>query len=900
MKNIFIVLLYITIFTNINAQWVTIPDSNFVIFLHQNYPQCMSGNEMDTTCTAIILEDSLNCSSKFIQDISGIEYFKNLETLICDNNFIDSIFTLPVFLKHLSVSRFILSYIQELPPLLEYLDCSESYYLSSLPPIPASLKYLNIDDNQFTILPNLPNELVGLHFSSNQISSIPSLPDSLISLDCGFNQLTSLPSLPKNLSYLICRNNQISYLPPFPPFMFWLECQYNQITSISTLPDTMFALRLHNNPISCLPSVSFIWWSFSIDNTNIQCLPNVITEIIWGNVYNGPLCDMYNPNGCEYAGNIKGKVYFDSNLDCKEGIYDVRLKNIKLELRNGGNVVQQTLSNDIGRFFFNEGQGSYTVKADTTDLPFSIHCPSNNLHNFNIIGNDTLKYKNDFAVQCKGGFDVGVRSIVRTDGNFIPADTSEIKISAGDMAEFYGLNCANGINGTVSVNIQGPVNYLGSSSGALSPIVSGNNLIYNINDFGLINDSDFKFLLLTDNSAQVGDTICIEVMVFSLAGDNNTSNNSLKYCFTISNNINNGNYKEIFPLDIVSPGDWVFYTIHFQNPDIGSVQHFYITDTLNPYLNASTFTLLSYSHQPVMQIIGNVVKFNFPHLNLPDSISDFINSKGYVQFKIKVAPNAPIGTIISNSANNYFDFVNHLVTNMVNIEVDCPFVPTIYPSTVSLCPGEQDTLWTEIYDNYQWFKDGLVVPGATQQFFYVNPLYYAGAHINVLVSSNGCIKYSDSVFVNTFPAPPTPVITLSGSNLTTQTGYTYQWYLNGNPIAGNTNTIQVQGPGSYTVTITDNNGCSETSAAFVITSIIESLQSGSVSVIYNNGLLQINRSITNYDEEIFVLDITGRIVANTKLAKGISQTEIQLNGVAPGIYFVKINDASSSVKFFVE
>jgi hypothetical protein len=344
---------------------------------------------------------------------------------------------------------------------------------------------------------------------------------------------------------------------------------------------------------------------------------------------------------------------------------------------------------------------------------------------------------------------------------------------------------------------------------------------------------------------------------------------------------------------------------------------------------------------------------------------------------------------VSGSPSQCPNYVQSLFDDVQVVMATAP-VPTVTPNNLMLCPNETDTLWTQVFGTYQWFKDGVLIPGATQQFLVVDQFNDAGSMFSVEVTQNSCTAMSQSVLVDgwaflppfviqegTFtigsmgemlmcpgdtaylilgspydtniqwtdngviisgatndtlmvtqsglyhvtgsPAqcpnfvqglfdditvivqgPPTPVITLSGSNLTTQSGYTYQWYLNGNPIAGNTNTIPVQGPGSYTVTITDNNGCPETSAAFVITSIIESLQSGSVSVIYNNGLLQINRSITNYDEEIFVLDITGRIVANTKLAKGISQTEIQLNGVAPGIYFVKINDASSSVKFFVE
>ena len=36
------------------AQWVTIPDANFVAWLETNYPSCMNGNQMNTSCSAIV------------------------------------------------------------------------------------------------------------------------------------------------------------------------------------------------------------------------------------------------------------------------------------------------------------------------------------------------------------------------------------------------------------------------------------------------------------------------------------------------------------------------------------------------------------------------------------------------------------------------------------------------------------------------------------------------------------------------------------------------------------------------------------------------------------------------------------------------------------------------------
>ena len=80
---------------DMQAQFVTIPDANFVTYLQTNYPTCMNGNQMDTTCVAIISETKVNCLNKSISDLSGIEYFDNLDTLICGNNNLTSLANLP-------------------------------------------------------------------------------------------------------------------------------------------------------------------------------------------------------------------------------------------------------------------------------------------------------------------------------------------------------------------------------------------------------------------------------------------------------------------------------------------------------------------------------------------------------------------------------------------------------------------------------------------------------------------------------------------------------------------------------------------------------------------------------------------------------------------------------------
>ena len=78
-----------------NAQWVTIPDPNFVTFLQQNYSSCMNGNQMNTTCSQIVNSTQLMLNSSNISDLTGIEYFVNLTYLSCAVNLLTSLPSLP-------------------------------------------------------------------------------------------------------------------------------------------------------------------------------------------------------------------------------------------------------------------------------------------------------------------------------------------------------------------------------------------------------------------------------------------------------------------------------------------------------------------------------------------------------------------------------------------------------------------------------------------------------------------------------------------------------------------------------------------------------------------------------------------------------------------------------------
>lgn len=119
------------------------------------------------------------------------------------------------------------------------------------------------------------------------------------------------------------------------------------------------------------------------------------------------------------------------------------------------------------------------------------------------------------------------------------------------------------------------------------------------------------------------------------------------------------------------------YTIHFQNTGNSPAARVIIYDTLGRNLNFNSFKKGNSSHTyTVNQLHDSILIFTFDSINLPDSISDNIASKGLVSFQINgyYSPNL-IHQSIEQQASIYFDH-NSPVQTPVHILDKCITVGT--------------------------------------------------------------------------------------------------------------------------------------------------------------------------------------------------------------------------------
>jgi hypothetical protein len=148
-------------------------------------------------------------------------------------------------------------------------------------------------------------------------------------------------------------------------------------------------------------------------------------------------------------------------------------------------------------------------------------------------------------------------------------------------------------------------------------------------------------------------------------------------------------------------------------------------------------------------------------------------------------------------------------------------VPITITGTTAICPGGSTVLDAGAgYLTYVWatINGGIsIIPGETNQTYTATAAGIYAARVDI---AGGCIGI-DTITVTLLPGI-TPVISgtltycTGGTTLDAGAGYTSYSWSDGGSFTGNTQTVTAPA-GTYTVTVTDNNGCSGTSAPVTVT-----------------------------------------------------------------------------------
>ncbi len=225
-----------------------------------------------------------------------------------------------------------------------------------------------------------------------------------------------------------------------------------------------------------------------------------------------------------------------------------------------------------------------------------------------------------------------------------------------------------------------------------------------------------------------------------------------------------------------------------------------------------------------------------------------------------------------------------------------PDAPIIAPVT-ELCEGESVQLSTNPFaDQYQWFEWDNPIAGANQSSLVVS---YAST-FSVQVIQDNCANISEEVAITVFPVT-IPEISVNQNTLTSTTGQNYQWYLNGQSIAGaNDQTFEVTESGNYSVGVTDQNGCFAVSDEVMVT--VTSTQNISLDwnfIVYPNPTLdilniEIQSSGINKVYKVELLNHLGQVIITEFHVSNLPSKVLNLRQLAAGVYWVRVFDENGN------
>lgn len=358
------------------------------------------------------------------------------------------------------------------------------------------------------------------------------------------------------------------------------------------------------------------------------------------------------------CGTITGYAYNDINQDCIFDSSDITSVGFNVQLFNNGLFITSTITDYTGFYSFYVPTGNnYEVHVYPNNF-FNAHlfntCPSS--------GSMTVSSpssSNNFAMECAAGFDF-------TGGVFtnsiVPGVTGSLNVYAKNTYCFS-------TSGQIEVTLPSDLIPLADSSYT----INGNVVTYQLDSSSLY--WNFIIHVSASSSLIIGDTVCVSFNILPVIGDSVPSNNSGDFCFPVRSSYD-PNTKSVQPpgetsLGLINSSQDLVYTIQFQNTGTADALNIVITDTISQYLDILTVEILGASHlMNWFRVPGNIIKFYFDNINLPDSTSDEPNSHGNISYRIHQLPNNPTGTIITNSADIFFDYNVPVHTNQTSNMID--------------------------------------------------------------------------------------------------------------------------------------------------------------------------------------------------------------------------------------
>ncbi len=651
MKKLFTLIALIVSINGLNAQNINFPDANFKALLLSPSNTVLDVNSTShVICSGIQNDNSpitldansdgeisiqeaqavyyLSICNSNLTDLTGIENFTNLISLVCNNN---QITTLNVS-NQINLEKLQVSYTN-----ITSINLSNNTKLKTLDCSGVPLTNLDLSNNP--LLQNIActsNNLI----SSLNVSNLTELE----MLDFAYTQISTIDvSNNLKLSSLWSENTQLSSL----------DISKNKLLIMVYLNGNSFlnSLNLKNGKIFFLqfnqtPNLKYI----CIDDIQKDTVFASIATYNYSNVEVNTYCS-FTPGGDHNT--ISGNIIYDFNNNGCDVNDPKNISYTKVKFLEGSNS-GITFSDTYGVYNFYTPKGTFLITPSIEDTTiFSFSPPNSSITFIDSLNHITTQ---DFCI-----YPIGAHSDVEVVLN-------PIRRARPGFDAHYQLVYKNKGNQTLSGTINllfndSLIDFLSSSVAPISSSVG--NLTW---DYSTLLPFEVKTINLTFNvnspaeipAVNIGDTLNFIATITPIVGDVKPLDNIFNF-----NQIVVGAYDpnvvtclegDIIPSSSI--GQYLHYTIDFENTGNFPAENIVVKEIIDPKkFDIKTLQILNSSNKVYTRIKDNQIEYIFEGIQLEE------HNHGNILFKLKTRDTLTLGDSVLKSADIYFDYNLPVQTN---------------------------------------------------------------------------------------------------------------------------------------------------------------------------------------------------------------------------------------------
>lgn len=390
-----------------------------------------------------------------------------------------------------------------------------------------------------------------------------------------------------------------------------------------------------------------------------------IKEILYSS--NNPIDSTSFTHSFQLCSAVLVSFYYDGNLNCQYDSSELFIDQPVLTEIDSNNVPIDTVSSLSGFYYTVTGNQGDIFKFKLLSAGgYYASCPVSGELYDTIGANNNNVNELSLGMSCAAGnnFDFSVDPLTHS-GRHISDVTLDLN----------NLYCSV-MNGILTMNFS--PKYAFSNSYPSPASQNQQTVTWNINGLSANAPQQLNIYLvlpLAQPWLTIGDTVNYSFIITPTAGDLDTVNNMVIINDTITGAWD-PNIMQVSPQGYILAGTKLKYTIGFENTGNAPAENIYVLDTLPDEVDINSLRMVSSSAKMFSTIYNagghNVVKFEFPGIDLPDSVHNPHNCTGMLSFTINTKQNLPFGTHIPNHAGIYFDDNDVVMTNAVENIIGFP------------------------------------------------------------------------------------------------------------------------------------------------------------------------------------------------------------------------------------